>query len=83
MDALDQIPPQNSYSGTISDSKQTREYILSEAACAVKKFTDTDLSAIPEIGYQSNDDMSQCIRFPTIWYVRPAKPQISLRICAV
>ena len=23
------------------------------------------------------------IRFPTMWYVRPAKPQISLRICAV
>ena len=28
-------------------------------------------------------DLSQCIRFPTIWYVRPAKPQISLRIRAV
>ena len=27
--------------------------------------------------------MSQCMIFPTIWYVRPAKPQISLRICAV
>ena len=27
--------------------------------------------------------MSQCMRFPTIWYVRPAKPQISLRIRAV
>ena len=27
--------------------------------------------------------MSQCMRFPTMWYVRPAKPQISLRICAV
>ena len=24
--------------------------------------------------------MSQCMRFPTMWYVRPAKPQISLRI---
>ena len=23
------------------------------------------------------------MRFPTMWYVRPAKPQISLRICAV
>ena len=57
MDALDGIPAQNSYSGAISDSKQTREYILSEAACAVKKFTDTDLSAIPEMGYQSNDDI--------------------------
>ena len=27
--------------------------------------------------------MFQCTRFPTMWYVRPAKPQISLRICAV
>ena len=34
-----------------------RDYILSEAACAVKKFTDTDLPAIPETGYQSNDDI--------------------------
>ena len=28
-------------------------------------------------------DLSQCMRFPTIWYLRPAKPQISLRIRAV
>ena len=27
--------------------------------------------------------MSQCMRFSTMWYVRPAKPPISLRICAV
>ena len=27
--------------------------------------------------------MSKCMRFPTMWYVRPAKPQISLRIRAV
>ena len=27
--------------------------------------------------------MSHCIRFPTMWCVRPAKPQISLRIRAV
>ena len=27
--------------------------------------------------------LSQCMRFPTIRYVRPAKPQISLPICAV
>ena len=27
--------------------------------------------------------MSQCMRFPTMWYVWPAKPQISLRIRAV
>ena len=29
------------------------------------------------------DYKSQCMRFPTIWFVRPAKPQISLRIRAV
>ena len=28
-------------------------------------------------------EMSQCMRFPTMWYVRPAKPQTSLRIRAV
>ena len=27
--------------------------------------------------------LSQCMRFPTMWYVRSAKPQISLRIRAV
>ena len=26
--------------------------------------------------------MSRSMGFPTMWYVRPAKPQISLRICA-
>ena len=30
-----------------------------------------------------NYKMSQCMRFPTMWYVQPAKPQISLRIRAV
>ena len=29
------------------------------------------------------DKMSRDMRFPTMWYVRPAKPQISLRIRAV
>ena len=28
-------------------------------------------------------NMSCGMRFPTMWYVRPAKPQISLHICAV
>ena len=31
--------------------------------------------------YQRNK-MSQCMRFPTMWYVRPAKPQVRLRIRA-
>ena len=29
------------------------------------------------------DDMSQCIRFPTMWHARPAKSQISLHMRAV
>ena len=32
---------------------------------------------------EANLFMSLGMRFPTIWYVRPAKAQISLRICAV
>ena len=27
--------------------------------------------------------LSRDMRFPTMWYVRPAKPQISLHICTV
>ena len=30
-----------------------------------------------------NLNMSKCMRFPTMWYVRPAKAQTSLRIRAV
>ena len=29
------------------------------------------------------DEMSQCMRFPTMWYVLPANAQTSLRIRAV
>ena len=32
---------------------------------------------------QSGNYMSRAMRFPAMWYVRPAKPQISLRICVV
>ena len=31
----------------------------------------------------SEQPVSQCMRFPTMWYVQPAKPQISLGICEV
>ena len=33
--------------------------------------------------YDDINDVSRDMRFPTICYVRPAKPQISLRISAV
>ena len=35
------------------------------------------------ITWAKEGEMSRDIRFPTMWYVRPAKPQISLRIRAV
>ena len=34
-------------------------------------------------GFIQIPKLSQCMRFPTMWYVRPAKPQISLRIHTV
>ena len=33
--------------------------------------------------YCIKPEMSQCLRFSTMWYVRPAKPQISLHMGAV
>ena len=38
-----------------------------------------------EIGEETRRSsyMSHCMRFPTMWCVRPAKPQISLRIRTV
>ena len=30
-----------------------------------------------------SDDLSRDMRFPTMWFMRPAKPQISLRLRAV
>ena len=36
--------------------------------------------SIPEL---QKVKMSRGMGFPTMWFVRPAKPQISLRICAV
>ena len=45
---------------------------------------------VPWVGLQyvivvfpDHTHLSQCMRFPTMLYVRSAKPQISLRICAV
>ena len=32
---------------------------------------------------QKKTRVSKCMKFPSMWYVRPAKPQISLRIRAV
>ena len=44
-----------------------------------------DPNKMPHLGYLlfSQVHISQCLRFQTMWYVRPAKPQISLCIRAV
>ena len=41
------------------------------------------LGVLPVSHRYQKQEMSNCMRFPTMWYVRSAKPQISLRICAV
>ena len=35
------------------------------------------------VNWNERNKMSRSMRFPTMWYVQPAKAQISLRICAV
>ena len=42
------------------------------------RWTKYETSAILYIAQESY--LSQCMRFPTMWYLRPAKPQISLHI---
>ena len=36
-----------------------------------------------DVSFEHTEEMSRNMRFPTMWYVRPAKPQISLRLRAV
>ena len=44
-------------------------------------FFNTEIHCDKEIHNKKN--LSRGMRFPTMWYVRPTKPQISLRIRAV
>ena len=66
--------------------------IFQGIGCYMFRIDDTDVvdatmkgSAARFINHscEVNYYMSQCMRYPTMWYVRPANPQISLRICAV
>ena len=57
MDSLEATLTQNNYYGDIGDQKQMKDYILSEAMTIVKKCTATDFPSIPEVGYQSNNDI--------------------------
>ena len=36
-----------------------------------------------KIAKHKTNDLSQCMRLSTMWYVQPAKPQISLHIGTV
>ena len=65
--------------------------------CAILEWSDTILELRNQVGILTlrrailewyrfllcAEHMSQCMRFPTMWFMRPAKPQISLRIRAV
>ena len=46
-------------------------------------FTLTRFRGTLELLFTNKSNMRHGMRFPTMWYVRPAKPQISLRIRAV
>ena len=41
------------------------------------------VKTIRAISEQNNNNLSQCMRFPTMCYVQPAKPQISLSVRSV
>ena len=51
--------------------------------CRGSKFTLTRFRGTPELLFTNKSNMRHGMRFPTMWYVRPAKPQISLCIRAV
>ena len=52
--------------------------------CEIACFTQQPIKGFSSIGvYLQINHMSRNMRFPTMWYVWPAKPQINLRIRAV
>ena len=67
---------------------QCKFYTLSACACNGKPLKSLLVKNViqgssPFEGPGAKTYLSQCMGFPTMWYVRPAKPQISLRIRAV
>ena len=57
-------------------------FIASHCSC-LDCFLNLALSETPKTGFVTSRpiyDLSRDMRSPTMWYVRPAKPQISLRI---
>ena len=47
------------------------------------RITSMNILKLMKLPSKLKEHMSQCMRFPTMWNVRPAKPQISLHIRAV
>ena len=62
---------------------------IQKISCASPRKDIAQNVSLFEIGYicklklGNTNYMSSDMRFPTMWYVRPAKPQISLHIRAV
>ena len=52
------------------DSRSKPELVKTLAGKSITRYSILNLSCIQ--GY-----LSQCMRFPTMWYVGPAKPQVS------
>ena len=59
-----------------------RELVLKNSLSLTLAYAYIGLSII-YIAHVYNIYFSHNMRFPTMWYVRPAKAQTSLRICAV
>ena len=70
---------------TVQESEKTQGNIICKRAkrSALSQQAPTRLQDTNMAVWQRQTHMSRDTRFPTMWYVRPAKPQISLRIRAV
>ena len=61
-------------------------YLLNEGIIKYEKLLSVPLNILAVYLSHMGAAMAQMSRdmgFPTMWYVQPAKPQISLHICAV
>ena len=59
------------------------EFLLNILFCVVKSFRQSSHAILSSVAWVLIKQMSRDMKFPTMWYVRPAKPQISLRIRTV
>ena len=71
------VPIQETFSG------RTYLYIQQNLNCWNTNGSLTVVNLKSRVSIAQDIYMSRDMRFPTMWYVRPAKPQISLRIRAI